>query len=56
MVFGSRYAEETESRIRQRVAVLSALGRLGYVPEDAEHLNFLQLYTSNKPLQLKKLN
>ena len=48
MVFGSRYAEETESRIRQRVAVLAALGRLGYVPEDAEHLSFLQLYTSNR--------
>ena len=49
MVFGSRYAEETEFRIRQRVAVLSALGRLGYVPNDAEHLNFLRLYTSHKP-------
>jgi hypothetical protein len=49
MVFGSRYAEETEFRIRQRVAVLAALGRLGYVPNDAEHLNFLRLYTSNKP-------
>ena len=50
MVFGSRYAEETEFRIRQRVAVLAALGRLGYVPEDAEHLSFLQLYTSNRRL------
>jgi hypothetical protein len=49
MVFGNRYAEETEFRIRQRVAVLSALGRLGYVPEDAEHLSFLKLYTANKP-------
>ena len=54
MVFGSRYAEETESRIRQRVAVLAALGRLGYVPEDAEHLSFLQFYTSNRS-QLKEI-
>ena len=50
MVFGSPYAEETESRIRQRVAVLSALGQLGYVPEDAEHLSFLRIYSANKPL------
>ncbi len=48
MVFGSPYAEETEARIRMRVAVLSALRRLGYVPEDAEHLNFLRLQTTDK--------
>jgi hypothetical protein len=49
MVFGGPYSEDTELRIRQRVAVLSALRRLGYDPEDAEHLNFLRIQTSDKP-------
>lgn len=43
MMPGSPYAEDIEARIRERVAVLSALGRLGYVPEDAEHLNFFRI-------------
>jgi hypothetical protein len=48
MVFGGPYSEDTEFRIRQRVAVLSALRRFNYVPEDAEHLNFLRIQTSAK--------
>ena len=49
MVFGGPYSEDSELRIRQRVAVLSALRRLNFVPEDAEHLNFLRIQTSDKP-------
>ncbi len=38
MVFGGPYAEEAEMRRRYRYAVLSALGRLNYVPEDEMHI------------------
>ncbi|MHB8069389.1 MAG: hypothetical protein ACYDIC_15975 [Desulfobaccales bacterium] len=41
MVFGGPYAEDMESRIRHRYAILSGLGRLGFVPEDPEHIQFL---------------
>ena len=38
MVSGGPYSEDLESRIRSRMAVISALGRSGYAPEDAEHI------------------
>lgn len=41
MVFGSSYAEDVESRIRHRYAILSGLNRLGFAPEDPEHIKFL---------------
>ena len=45
MVNGGPYAENVESRIRFRYAVLSALGeidKLTYVPEDSEHMGYLE--------------
>jgi hypothetical protein len=48
MVHGAPYAEETEFRIRTRVAVLSALRRLEYAPKDAEHIQFIQIQTNEK--------
>lgn len=38
MVNGAPYAEAAEARRRTRYAVLSGLGRSGYIPEDREHL------------------
>ncbi len=49
MVNGGPYANDTESRIRYRVAVLSALQISGYIPEDSEHINFLRIQTTSKP-------
>ena len=43
MVFGGPYAENVERRLRSRHASLSALGVLGYVPEDAEHLGYIEI-------------
>ena len=43
MVFGSPYAEETEDRVRRRHAVLTALGKAGYVPDDPEHIDFIRV-------------
>ena len=38
MIYGGNYSEARESRIRSRYAIVSALGRSGYAPEDAEHI------------------
>jgi hypothetical protein len=38
MIPGGPYSEDQESRIRSRFAIVSALGRSGYAPEDAEHI------------------
>ena len=43
LVDGARYPENAEQRIRTRAAVLAALGRWGYEPEDAEHLEICKL-------------
>jgi hypothetical protein len=54
MVFGAPYAEEGELRIRQRYAVLSAFHRLGFVPDDPEHIEYVRiLYQSNGKLDSK---
>lgn len=37
---GSPYAENRESRLRQRYAVLAGLERAGYVPTDGEHIRY----------------
>ena len=39
---GDPYAESTESRIRDRYAVGTALGVACYVPEDEGHLSFIE--------------
>jgi hypothetical protein len=49
MVPGAPYAEDTEQRIRYRYAVLSALSRLGYTPEDPEHLSYFRWKLNNEP-------
>ncbi|MEM0914555.1 MAG: hypothetical protein AAGK09_08080 [Planctomycetota bacterium] len=38
---GGGYGDDIESRRRTRYAVLSALGALGFTPEDAEHIGVL---------------
>jgi len=48
MVPGGPYAEDSESRMRYRYAVLSGLGRLGYVPQDAEHVQFIKVLSSGR--------
>jgi hypothetical protein len=56
MIPGGPYSEDRESRIRSRFAVVSALGRQGYVPVDAEHLGIVKLCwpTSRGLRQVKK--
>ncbi|HEY4249185.1 MAG TPA: hypothetical protein VGM64_20340 [Lacunisphaera sp.] len=43
MISGGQYSEDQESRIRSRFAIVSALGRAGYAPEDAEHIGNLKI-------------
>lgn len=43
MISGGQYSEDQESRIRSRFAIVSALGRAGYAPEDAEHIGTLKI-------------
>jgi hypothetical protein len=43
MLSGGNYGEDQESRIRSRFAIVSALGRSGYAPEDAEHVGTLTI-------------
>jgi hypothetical protein len=43
MVNGSGYAEKIERRLRDRVAVESALERASYSPKDAEHLGYFTI-------------
>jgi uncharacterized integral membrane protein len=38
MLSGGQYSEDREARIRSRFAIISALGRSGYAPDDAEHI------------------
>lgn len=42
MVPGGPYAEDAERRLRSRYAVVSGLANSGYVPEDAEHIGYLE--------------
>jgi hypothetical protein len=46
MVPGAPYAEDTEIRMRLRYAVLSGLSRVGFTPEDPEHIGFIQVDSS----------
>ncbi len=48
MVPGGNYSEDREVRIRSRYAIVSALGRSGYVPEDAERIGVLRLPWPNQ--------
>lgn len=42
MVSGGPYAENRENRIRSRYAVISGLSHAGYVPNDPEHIGYLE--------------
>ncbi len=48
MVPGSPYAEDAETRMRYRYAALSGLSRIGFIPEDAEHIEFVRTYDSTE--------
>jgi hypothetical protein len=54
MVLGGPYGDDTELRLRMRYAVLAALDVLNYKPEDAEHIDFLQLCPSTPEDQQAK--
>ncbi len=41
-MFGSPYAEDAEGRLRKRYAAVSALNRLGYAPEDSQHIDYFE--------------
>lgn len=43
MIPGGPYSEDQESRIRSRFAIISALGRMGYVPEDSEQIGNISI-------------
>jgi hypothetical protein len=43
MIPGRPFFEDAETRIRSRVAVVSALGAASFVPDDAEHLGFFKV-------------
>lgn len=43
MLHGGPYPENTEARLRQRHAVLSALSVAGFVPRNGEHLGFVDM-------------
>lgn len=48
MVFGGPYAENVESRMRTRYAVLSGLAVKNYSPDDAEHIGYFEKTTLRK--------
>jgi hypothetical protein len=43
MIQGGPYAEYSESRLRTRQAVLEALGKQSYVPQDGEHIGYIKI-------------
>ena len=57
MLSGGQYTEDQESRIRSRFAIVSALGRSGYAPADAEHIGSVKIpWPTQNELELKKTN
>jgi len=50
MVSGGPYAEDIESRIRSRVALMAALGTAGYRSEDEDQIGYV---TADWPVQLR---
>ena len=48
MVQGQSYAENAESRMRYRYAVLSGLSRVHFIPDDPEHINFIKVKNVTK--------
>lgn len=54
MVPGGPYAEDTETRIRSRYAVLSGLRRCSYVPDDPEHISFFKIQKDGACIENKE--
>ena len=48
MVPGGPYAEDQEWRLRSRFALISGLNAAGYVPEEAEHIGFVDFSSACK--------
>ncbi|SER28222.1 hypothetical protein SAMN05421690_101645 [Nitrosomonas sp. Nm51] len=48
MVPGGPYAEDQEWRLRSRFALISGLSAAGYVPEEAEHIGFVDFSSACK--------
>ena len=46
MVPGAPYAEDAEIRMRLRYAVLSGLSRVGFIPDDPEHIEYVKIAPS----------
>ena len=57
MISGGQHAEDQESRIRSRFAIVSALGTAGFVPEDAEHIGAVRIpWPSSQQIRQVKQN
>jgi hypothetical protein len=48
MVPGQPYFEETETRLRYRYAALSGLSRVGFIPDDPQHIRYVRLAPSKE--------
>ena len=48
MVPGGIYFEDTENRMRWRYALLAGLSRVGFVSEDAEHVEFINILSEDE--------
>src|SRR5205807_976874 len=44
MLSGLPYAEESESRLRTRIAVAAGLGRARFAPDDGDHIGFVKVH------------
>jgi hypothetical protein len=55
MVSGGPYFEDTESRMRYRYALLSGLKRVGFVSEDAQHVEFITVGSPDRKITLSNI-
>ena len=55
MVDGNIYSSGMESRLNDRYAVISALGKEGYIPESGEHIHFFEYPTKDPQIKDPKI-
>ncbi|HME44560.1 MAG TPA: hypothetical protein VKF36_15830 [Syntrophorhabdales bacterium] len=55
MVPGGPYFEDTEGRMRFRYALLSGLKRVGFVSDDALHVEFIKIASPDKKITLSNI-
>ena len=55
MVPGGPYFEDAESRMRYRYALLSGLNRVGFVSEDAQHVEFIKIGSLDNKITLTNI-